>query len=164
MVCIDLEDFLVVSWLFLFYLCSNPNLKTLIIRLLQLCVICVECFVFFLIYFNLRIITWQYCDGFCHTSAWIGHRYTSVPCILNPPPTSLLTLSLWVIPEPWLWVPCFMHQTCPGHLFYIWKYTCFSAILSNHATLAFSHRVQKSVLYICVSFAVLHIGSSLLSF
>ena len=35
---------------------------------------------------------------------------------------------------------------------------------SNHPTLAFSHRVQKFVLYICVSFAVSHIGSSLLSF
>ena len=43
-------------------------------------------------------------------------------------------------------------------------YACFNAILSNHPTLAFSHRVQQSVLYICVSFAVSHIGSSLLSF
>ena len=34
----------------------------------------------------------------------------------------------------------------------------------KHPTLAFSHRVQKSVLYICVSFSVLHIGSSLPSF
>ena len=42
--------------------------------------------------------------------------------------------------------------------------TRFNAILSNHPTLAFSHRVQKSVLYICVSFAVSHIGSSLPSF
>ena len=45
-----------------------------------------------------------------------------------------------------------------------WTDTCFNAILSNHPTLAFSHRVQKSVLYICVSFAVLHIGSLLPSF
>ena len=30
--------------------------------------------------------------------------------------------------------------------------------------LAFSHRVQKSVLYICVSFSILHIGLSLPSF
>ena len=42
-------------------------------------------------------------------------------------------------------------------LFHIWPYTCFNAILSNHPTLAFSHRVQKSVLHIRVSFAVLHI-------
>ena len=33
---------------------------------------------------------------------------------------------------------------------------CFNAILSSHPTLAFSHRVQKSVLYICVFFVVLH--------
>ena len=32
------------------------------------------------------------------------------------------------------------------------KYTCFNAILSNHPTLTLPHRVQKSVLYICVSF------------
>ena len=44
------------------------------------------------------------------------------------------------------------------------KYTCFNAILSNHPTLTLPHRVQKSVLYICVSFAVLHIRSSLPSF
>ena len=40
----------------------------------------------------------------------------------------------------------------------------FSAILPCHTTLALSHRVQKSVLYIFVSFAVSHIGLSLLSF
>ena len=32
------------------------------------------------------IITLQYWDGFCHTSTWIGHRYTCVPLILNPLP------------------------------------------------------------------------------
>ena len=42
---------------------------------------------------NWSIITWQYCDGFCHASVWIGHRYTWPP-ILNPPPASLPTLSL----------------------------------------------------------------------
>ena len=36
------------------------------------------------------------------------------------PPTSLLTLFLYVVPEHWLWVPCFMHQTHTGPLFYIW--------------------------------------------
>ena len=43
-------------------------------------------------------------------------------------------------------------------------YDNIHAILSKHPTLAFSHRVQKSVLYICVSFSVLHIGLSLPSF
>ena len=35
--------------------------------------------------------------------------------ILKPP--SHPTPTLWVVPEHWLWVPCFMHQTCTGHLF-----------------------------------------------
>ena len=39
-----------------------------------------------------------------------------------------------------------------------------SMLFSYHLTLAFSHRVQKSVLYICVSFAVSHTGLSLPSF
>jgi len=86
------------------------------------------------------------------------------PPILNTPPTFLTTSSLWIVPEHWLWVPCFLHWTCTGHLFYIQRYTCFNAILSNHLTLAFSHRVQKPVLYIHVSFAALHIGWSLPSF
>ena len=43
-------------------------------------------------------------------------------------------------------------------------YICFSAILSNHPTLFFSYWVQKSVLYVCVSFAALYIGSSVPSF
>ena len=50
----------------------------------------------FKIYFN-WIITSQYCDGFCHTSAWTGHRYTCVPSLLNAPPTSLPTSSLQVV-------------------------------------------------------------------
>ena len=31
------------------------------------------------IYFNWRIITLQYCGGFCHTLTWISHRCTCVP-------------------------------------------------------------------------------------
>ena len=40
-------------------------------------------------------------------------------------------------------------------------YTCSNAILSDLPTLAFSHRVQNTILYICVSFAVSHIWLSL---
>ena len=74
------------------------------------------------IYFNWRIIALQYCDFFCHTLTWISHGYTCVhlPTILKPSPTSLPTISLCVVPEPWLWMSCFMHRTCTGHLFYIW--------------------------------------------
>ena len=41
------------------------------------------CVFFILFYFNWRIITLQYCDGFCHPSAWISHRYTYVLVLLN---------------------------------------------------------------------------------
>ena len=43
-------------------------------------------FSFFLkfIYFNWRIITLQHCDDFCHTSVWIGHRYTCAPLSWTP--------------------------------------------------------------------------------
>ena len=34
---------------------------------------------FFLIYFNWRLITLQYCSGFCHTLIWISHGFTCVP-------------------------------------------------------------------------------------
>ena len=44
--------------------------------------------VFFLfIYFSWRLITLQYCTGFCHTSIWISHGFTCVP---HPEPTSHL--------------------------------------------------------------------------
>ena len=31
------------------------------------------------IYFNWRLITLQYCSGFCHTMTWISHGCTCVP-------------------------------------------------------------------------------------
>ena len=48
-------------------------------------------------YFNWKIITLQYCDGFCHTSLWIGHRYNVSPPAWIPRPIppgfqSVLTL------------------------------------------------------------------------
>ena len=34
---------------------------------------------FKLIYFNCKLITFQYCSGFCHTLTWISHGCTCVP-------------------------------------------------------------------------------------
>ena len=45
-------------------------------------------------------------------------------------------------------------------IYFIYSNIHVSILFSKHPTLIFSHRVQKSVLYIYVSFAVLHIGSS----
>ena len=80
--------------------------------------------------------------------------------ILNPPPASLPIPSLWVFPvqQP-------QHLSHASNLGW-WSvshliiYMCWCCSLRSY-TLGFSHRVQKSVLYICVSFSVLHIGLSL---
>ena len=69
--------------------------------------------------FNWRINTLQYCDGPCHTSAWMGHRHTCVPSLLNPLPTSLPPYHS-LLSQSTDWVPCVTHQTPSGVLFYIW--------------------------------------------
>ena len=40
-----------------------------------------------LIYFNWRLITLQYCSGFCHTLTWISHGYTCVHPFRNSLPS-----------------------------------------------------------------------------
>ena len=80
------------------------------------------------------------------------------------PPTSLPVRSLWAIPVHQPRAPCLMHGAWTDDLIHIWLYTCFNTTLSEHPTLPFSHRVQKTLLYVCVSFAVSHTGLSLPSF
>ena len=62
---------------------------------------------FLLIYFNWKIITLQYCDVLLYINMNRPQGYMCSP-ILNLPPCSLPTLSLWVAPEYGLWVltPC----------------------------------------------------------
>ena len=66
-----------------------------------------------------RLITLQYCSGFCHTLAWISHGFTCVPH--SEPPSHLL---LHPIPlgHPSAPAPstCLMHPTWTGNLFHTW--------------------------------------------
>ena len=120
-------------------------------------------FKFKFIYFNWRLVTLHYCICFAihqHESTTGVHVFH----ILNLPPTSLPVSSLWVIPVHQPQASCILHRTWPGDSFLIWYYTCFKAILPNHPTRFLSDRVQKTVLYICVSFAVSHTRLSLPSF
>ena len=106
--------------------------------------------------------TLQYCIGFAihwHESA-TGVR---VPH-LKSPPTSLPIPSLRVVPVHQPQASSIVHWTWTGDSFHIWCYTYFNAILPNHPTLSLSHRVQKTVLYISVSFAVSYTGLLLPSF
>ena len=114
-------------------------------------------------FFKFYFLTLQYCIGFAiyqNESATDIHVFP----ILNPPPTSLPIPSLWVVPVHQPQPSSIVHRTWTGDSFHIWYYTCFNAILPNHPTLSLSHRVQKTVLYICVSFAVSYTGLSLPSF
>ena len=115
------------------------------------------------IYFFYYFLTLQYCIGFAiyqHESATGIHVFP----ILNPPPSSLPVPSLWVVPVHQPQASCILHWTWTGDSFHIWYYTCFNAILPNHPTLSLSHRVHKTVLYICVSFAISYTGLLLPSF
>ena len=47
------------------------------------------CSFFSFIFISWRLITLQYCSGFCHTLTWISHGYT---CIPHPDPLSHLPL------------------------------------------------------------------------
>ena len=111
---------------------------------------------------ELNWITLQYCIGFAihqHESVTGVHVFS----ILNPHPSSLPVPSLWVVSVHQPQTSSIMHQTWTGYSFHIW-YTCFNDILPNHPNLSLSHRVQKTVLYICVSFVVSHTGLLLPSF
>ena len=114
------------------------------------------------IFFIIIIFTLQYCVGFAihqHVSTMGVHVFL----MLKPPPTSLPIPSLWFIPVHQPQASCILHRNWTGNSFLIWYYTCFNAILPNHPP-SLSHRVQKTVLYICVSFAVLYTGLLLPSF
>ena len=84
--------------------------------------------------------------------------------ILNPPPSSLPIPSLWVVQVHQPQASSIVHWTWAGDSFHVWHYTYFNTILPNHPTLSLSHRVQKTVLYISVSFAVSYTGLLLPSF
>ena len=164
-----------LSFFFFFFLilsfkpAFSPSSFTFIQRLFSSSsLFCQYSFFFFFfkykfIYSNWSLITLQYCIGFAihqHESTTGIHMFP----ILNPPPSSLPMPSLWVVSVHQPQASSIMHQTCTGDPFHIWYYTCFNAILPNHPRLSLSHRVQKTVLYICVSFAVSHTGLSLPSF
>ena len=142
--------FIYITYLYIFYV----NIKYAL-----------DIFIYFFsfLFISWRLITLQYCSGFCHTLTWIRHEFI---CIPHPDPPSHLPLYLIPVglPSAPALSTCLMHPTWAGDLFHPGKYTCFDAVLLKHPTLAFSHRVQKSDLYICVSFSVLHIGLSLPSF
>ena len=112
-------------------------------------------FKFKFIYFNWRLINLQYYIGFAiyqHESATGVHMFP----VLNPSPTSLPIPSLWVIPVHQPQASCILHQKPGLAIRFIYDIIHVSMPFSQIIPASLSHRVQKTVLYICVSFAVSH--------
>ena len=65
-------------------------------------------FLLLFIYFNLEANALQYCGGFYHIRTLTCHCVYMCLTILNPPPISLFTPSLWVVLKHQLWVCFFM--------------------------------------------------------
>ena len=119
-------------------------------------------FFFPFIFISWRLITLQYCSGFCHTLTWISHGFT---CIPHPDPPSHLPLHpiplVFPVHQPWALVSCIQ----PGLVI------CFT--LDNiHVSMLFSWNIppspspteSKGLFCTSVSFSVLYIGLSLPSF
>ena len=76
-------------------------------------------FFFTFIFISWRLITLQYCSGFCHTLIWISH---GLACIPHSDPTSHLPphpIPLGLPRAPAL-STCIMHPTWAGDLFDPW--------------------------------------------
>ena len=72
---------------------------------------------FSFIFISWRLITLQYCSGFCHTLTWMSHGFT---CIPHPDPPSHLPLHpipLGLPSAPGL-STCLMHPAWAGDLFH----------------------------------------------
>ena len=109
------------------------------------------------IYLNWSLIALQYyLYWFCHTSAWMCHW-----CALVPHPEPPCHLHHHTIPAGYPRhqprASCNMLRTWTGGLFDIWYYTCFSAILPNHATLTVSRRPEDCSIHLCLFYILVYI-------
>ena len=121
-------------------------------------------FLFFSLFFNfILFLNLKHCISFAKHQNESATGIHVLP-ILNPPPSSLPTPSLWVVLVHQPQASSIVRWTWTGNSFHTWYYTCFNAILPNHPTLCLSNRVHKTVLYISVSFAVWYTGLLLPSF
>ena len=69
------------------------------------------------IFISWRLITLQYCSGFCHTLTWISHGFTCVPHPNSPSHLPPHAIPLGFHSAPAL-STCLMHPTWAGDLFH----------------------------------------------
>ena len=111
-------------------------------------------------FFNWRLITLQYCSGFCHTLTWISHGCTCVP---HPEPPAYLPP--YPIPLGHPSVPALSILSHASNLDWrsishmvIYMFQCYSLKLSHPRLLP---QESKSLFFTSVYLAVLLIGSFL---
>ena len=80
-------------------------------------VFCLFYFIFSFIFISWRLITLQYCSGFCHTLTWISHGFTCIPHPDLPSqlPLHPIPLGLPSAPGP---STCLLHPAWAGDLFH----------------------------------------------
>ena len=100
---------------------------------------------FFKLIFYWRIIALQNFVIFCQTSAWISHRYTYIPSVLNLPPISLPSHPLRLMQSPCL---SFLSYTANSHWLSILYMVIKFPYISPSPP---SPHVHKSFLYVCFS-------------
>ena len=113
--------------------------------------------IYFLIilFFNFTILYW-----FCQISTWICHRYTRVP---HPEPSSLLPPCTIPLGRPSAPAPSIQYRASNLD----WRLVSYILYMFQCHSHKSSHplpQVQKTVLYISVSFAVSYTGLLLPSF
>ena len=103
--------------------------------------------IFSFIFISWRLITLQYCSGFCHSLTWISHGFTCAP---HPePPSHLhphLIPSLWVIPvhQPWALVSCIQPGLVLCFTLIIYMFQCYSLRSSIQRKLSSSKKGHQS--------------------
>ena len=75
------------------------------------------CYFFSFIFISWRLITLQYCSGFCHTLTWISHGFICIPHPHSPSHLPLHPIPLGLPSAPAL-STCLMHPTWAGDLFH----------------------------------------------
>ena len=117
-----------------------------------------KCFFFLSIFFSFIFIIWklitlQYCSGFCHTLTWISHGFTRVP---HPDPPSRLPphpipLGLPSAPALSWCIQLRMHPTWAGDLFH-------PRCMMSHASDLGRWSVSPSIVYLfqCYSLRTSH--------
>ena len=107
-------------------------------------------FFFSFIFISWRLITLQYCSGFCHTLTWISHGFICVPhseppSHLPPNPNPLGHPSAPALST------CLMHPTRTGNLFHtLCMVQCYSLRSSHPRLLPQSPKVCS--IHLCLFF------------